>query len=138
MQTRTNCIPAPQLRDLAIVCDTHQTSAPRPHLVIPSPTCSPLTLCAASRLWTKPISVRYFIPDATPVSISISCITLSCPSCFWGDGRRRETRAEVRRKERRDRGRGNGERARFQTNKINKQRPGRGDTSVTTVQCYAR
>lgn len=45
--------------------------------------CSP-TLCAASRLWTKPISVRYFIPDATPVSMSISCMTLSWPSCFWG------------------------------------------------------
>lgn len=41
------------------------------------------TLCAASRLWTKPISVRYFIPDATPVSMSISCMTLSWPSCFW-------------------------------------------------------
>lgn len=50
----------------------------------PAPTARFLTLWAASRLWTKPISVRYFIPDATPVSMSISCMTLSWPSCFWG------------------------------------------------------
>lgn len=42
----------------------------------------PLTLCAAKRLWTKPISVRYFIPDATPVRMSISWMMLSWPSCF--------------------------------------------------------
>lgn len=74
------------LRKLAIARDVHHP----PHSPLsPPPTCS-LTLCAASRLWTKPISVRYFIPDATPVSISISCITLSWPSCFWGYRRREE------------------------------------------------
>lgn len=67
------------------------------------PTCS-LTLCAASRLWTKPISVRYFIPDATPVSISISCITVSWPSCFWGYGRQETRDGKWGKKERRTRG----------------------------------
>lgn len=58
------------------------------------------TLCAASRLWTKPISVRYFIPDATPVNMSMSCITLSWPSCFCADRRtereQRKMRARLR------------------------------------------
>lgn len=71
---------------LPIAWDIHH---PAPSPLSSPPTCS-LTLCAARRLWTKPISVRYFIPDATPVSKSISCITLNWPSCFWGYGRPKE------------------------------------------------
>lgn len=74
----------------------HRTLSGPPTSSIPAV----LTLCAASRLWTNPISVRYFIPDATPVNMSISCITLSWPSCFCADRRtkreRRKRRARVR------------------------------------------
>lgn len=86
-----------RLQQLEIAWDIHH---PAPFPPSSPPTCS-LTLCAASRLWTKPISVRYFIPDATPASMSISCITLSWPSCFWGEYRhggkaREEKGLEVR------------------------------------------